>query len=217
MTTREASNAATMAELMRADVDASGRKRKLYQGGDVDGGTMTQLYNRQLIKATVATVGYNLREDNRERVDLRDTQEVQRRVLEYVQACELSGLLPGMSGLCGYSLHCSRQWLHKFKRDNPRHDTSLFLDRVAELFADCITNAAFAGASNAVMSLFVLKNNHGYQDKVQYEDVTEAEDDNEMTVEDIKRMLAMYGPYDDDEAEGQTQDYSATEGGNNGD
>lgn len=209
MTTREASNAEAMAALMRADVDGSGRKRRLYQGGEIDGGTMTQLYNRALIKSTVATVGYNLREDNRERVDFRDTQEVQRRVLEYVQACELSGLLPGLSGLCGYSLHCSRQWLHKFKVQNPTHETTLFLDRVAELFADCIQNAAYFGASNSIMSLFVLKNNHGYQDKVTLEDVTEAEADD--TAAGLDDILRRYG------AEGQTQDFSATEGGDDGD
>ena len=185
MTTREASNAAAMAELMLTDVDGSGRKRRLYQGGEIDGGTMTQAYNRQFIKAAVGAVGYNLSEDNRGRVDLRDTQEVQARTLEYVQACELAGLLPGLSGLCGYSLHCSRQWLHKFKRDNPRHETSLFLDRVGELFADCISNAALAGASNAIMSLFILKNNHSYQDKVSLEDVTEDEGETALDVGDI--------------------------------
>lgn len=211
MTTREASNAAAMAELMRADVDGSGRKRKLYQGGEIDGGTMTQAFNRQFIKAAVGAVGYNLSEDNRGRVDLRDTQEVQARTLEYVQACELAGLLPGLSGLCGYSLHCSRQWLHKFKRENPRHETTLFLERVGELFADCISNAALAGASNAVMSLFILKNNHGYVDKVSYEDTTEAEDDYEYkSVEDVRKWLkntaAVYGfDADDIQVEGQEQ------------
>lgn len=191
MTTREASKAATMAELMRADVDGSGRRRKLYQSGDVDGGTRVQLYNRQLIKATVATVGYNLREDNRERVDLRDTQEVQRRVIQYIQACELSGLLPGMSGLCGYSLHCSRQWLHKFKVQNPTHETTVFLERVGELFADCLIQTSLAGASNAIMALFTLKNNHSYLDKVSVEDVTADEGETALDMSAIMKRYEM--------------------------
>lgn len=187
MTTREASNAAVMAELMRADVDGSGRKRKLYQGGEIDGGTMTQAYNRQFIKAAVGAVGYNLSEDNRGRVDLRDTQEVQARTLEYVQACELAGLLPSISGLCGYGLHCSRQWLHKFKVQNSAHETTVFLERVGELFADCLIQTSLAGASNAVMALFTLKNNHGYLDKVSVEDVTEDEGEAALDVGDIMK------------------------------
>ncbi|MBR2407163.1 MAG: hypothetical protein IKK34_12890 [Clostridia bacterium] len=190
MTTRTASKAAALAELMRADVDGgSERKRRLYQGGEIDGGTMTQAFNRQFIKAAVGAVGFNLSEDNRRRVDLRDTQEVQARALEYVKACELANLIPSISGLCGYSLHCSRQWLHKFKVQNPTHETTVFLERVGELFADCLIQTSLAGASNAVMALFTLKNNHGYLDKVSVEDVTEDEGE---TALDVGEILKRY-------------------------
>lgn len=188
LTTRTAALAAEM----RADVDGNGRKGKLYKA-EVDGGTEAQQYNHRFIKTTVGSVAHNLINDVRERVDLRDTAEVQARVMEYVEACEAAGLIPGMSGLCGYSLHCSRQWVQKFKRDNPGHATTRFLDRVGELFADCLSNAALAGASNAVMSLFVLKNNHGYSDRVELEAVqSEAEEpERKLTADEIARKYGV--------------------------
>lgn len=188
LTTRTAALAAEM----RADVDGNGRKGKLYKA-EVDGGTEAQAYNRQLVKAAVGAVSYNLSADKRERVDLKDTAEVQQRVIEYVEACEAAGLIPGMSGLCGYSLHCSRQWVQKFKRENPGHATTRFLDRVGELFADCLTNAALSGASNAVMAIFCMKNLYQYSDRVELEAVqSEAEEpERKLTADEIARKYGV--------------------------
>jgi hypothetical protein len=107
--------------------------------------------------------------------------------------------MPGLSGLCGYSFKCSRQWVHKFRAEHPDHETTKFLDTVTELFADCLTNAALSGASNTVMSLFVLKNCHGYVDKVELEAVsTIANDDDNYSADDIaKRYLAEGAEADD--------------------
>lgn len=197
MTTREASNIQAMSEAMRADVDGNGYKGKLYktEGGN---GTEVQRYNRATIQNVVGAAAYNLASDTRRRVDLFDVEDVRRRVVAYVAACCDAALMPGLSGLCGYAFKCSRQWLSKFKAEHPEHETTKFLDVVTEMFADCISNAALSGASNTVMSLFLLKNGYNYADKVAVETTATIEDNcDKYDAESIAKRYLMEGAEDD--------------------
>ena len=156
----------TMAEAMRTDVDGSAFKSRLYDVSiDIKSGTQTQAFNREFIKALSAAAAHNIQCDERTRVDLYDMEDVKARLVEYVQACAVAGLLPTMSGLCGWSFKCSRAWISKFKRQNPQHPTTQLLDSTSEVFADCLINSSLANATNSIMSLFVLKNCGGYVDK----------------------------------------------------
>lgn len=201
-----------MAAEMRADMDASGRKQRLYRVDvHVDGGSEVQRYNQQVIKAVAGAVAYNVEHDRREKVDLFDVEDTRQRISEYCAACSLCGFLPGMSGLAGYGFKCSRAWISKFMRDNPRHQTTELLNTVRELFADALLNTGLMGAANPAMSIFALKNTANYRDKPEGDDTTEAEDDYEYkSVEDVKKWLAntaaVYG-FDADEiqVEGQEQ------------
>lgn len=226
---RDATRAArveSMAEAMRADVDGNGRKQRLYHIEiNVDGGTQVQAYNRSLIQAVAGAVAYNIEHDRREKVDLKDTEAVRERIVEYTEACAAAGLMPTVSGLCGWSLKISRQWLSKFRREHPRHATTALIDTVTEVFADAVLNTSLAGATNAVAAIFQLKN-MGYSDKPEFDDVTAIEPEDEgLTAERIKEIYGWledggepvndYSAYTHQGGAGSLED--ELEGGNNGD
>ena len=181
-----------LAEAMRADLDTNKHKSKLYRVEvNIDGGTQAQVYNHALVKAVSGAVAYNIEHDGREKVDLHNTEDVRQRLIEYCKACELAGMLPTWSGLCGWSLKISRQALNKFKHNNPVHPTTDLLNVASELFADAMLNTSLQGATNSIMSIFTLKSCAAFNDKPEAEDI-EAEDDdgNEMSAEDIYRRYA---------------------------
>lgn len=195
MITREANNIQAMSEAMRADVDGSGYKGKLYkaEGGS---GTEVQRFNQAKIKSVVDAAANGIA-STRERVDLYDVAEVRRRTVAYVIACRDAALMPGLSGLCGYAFQCSRQWVSKFMLANPEHETTKFLETAKEVFADCLANGALSGASNTVMSLFLLKNGYGYSDKVEIEATANPEPDDKISADEIAKRYMLEG-YEDD-------------------
>lgn len=180
-----------MAAEMRLDVEGNKRKQRLYQVDvHIDGGSQVQQYNQQIIKAVSGAVAYNVEHDRREKVDLFDVEDTRQRISEYCAACSLCGFLPGMSGLAGYGFKCSRAWISKFMRDNPRHQTTELLNTVRELFADAVLQSGLMGAANPAMSIFALKNVAGYADKPEGEG--EATEDDSETALDVGAILKRY-------------------------
>lgn len=191
MEAARAARVEAMAAEMRADMEGNGRKQRLYQVDvHIDGGSQVQQYNQQIIKAVSGAVAYNVEHDRREKVDLFDVEDTRQRISEYCAACSLCGFLPGMSGLAGYGFKCSRAWISKFMRDNPRHQTTELLNTVRELFADAVLQSGLMGAANPAMSIFALKNVAGYADKPEAEG--EATEDDSETALDVGAILRRY-------------------------
>lgn len=190
MEAARAARVEAMAAEMRADIEGNGRKAKLYRVEvNIENGTQTQLYNHAIVKSIAGNIAHNIANDRRARVDFQDTEDTRQRISEYADACALVGYLPGMSGLCGYGFKCSRAWVSKFIRDNPRHPTTDLLNTTRELFADALLNSALLGATSAPASIFALKNVGGYSDRPEAEAETEAEIEPELTVEEIRKRL----------------------------
>ena len=55
---------------------------------------------------------------------------------------------------------------------NPEHDTTMFLEIVLDSFAELLSNSALAGASNMVMSIFILKAVAKWRDNIVIEHTT---------------------------------------------
>lgn len=160
-------------------------------------------YTSKLYKAqSDAHKGEQLAEDNRAkremlqestrrpRLNLKDTAAVQARTFEYMQATELAKVFPSVSGLA-LAFGCSRQNLNQFLLTHPSHPSAEFIQQVKEAFADIICNAGLYGSSNPIMSVFVLKNNHGFVDRVDIAPVTQVQTDDDYDAEAIRRRYLL--------------------------
>jgi len=128
----------------------------------------------------------------RPRLDLKDTETVQARTWEYMEATELAKVFPSVSGLA-LAFGCSRQNLNQFLLAHPSHPTTEFIQQVKEAFADLLSNAGLYGSANPIMSIFILKNSHGFVDRVDLAAVTQPVDAEEYDADAIRRRYLPYG------------------------
>lgn len=105
------------------------------------------------------------------RVDWEDVQDVQRRCLDYLSACRESQSIPTVSGLAALALGVSRQSLNLFMREHPNSETTQFLQRIKDVFADTLENAALNNHINSIMAIFVMKNDHDRADRVEIQPI----------------------------------------------
>ena len=176
-----------MAAAMRAEVDSSGQRRKLYPTG---GGTEAQQARQESLRRNISRMSEGIRR-NRGEVDMCNTEAVQVRVCEYLDACAEAAVFPTMIGMSTHGLGVSRQAVNQWKARHPEHPTTKFLNTVQDGFADLLASAALSGDAVSIPALFALKNMHGWADRYQFEPVTEDHVETEFTVEDIaKRYMA---------------------------
>ncbi len=126
----------------------------------------------------------------RQRLDLKDTTAVQERTWEYMKATEIAKVFPSVSGLA-LAFGCSRQNLNQFLLAHPTHPTTDFIQQVKEAFADIISNAGLYGSANPIMSIFILKNNHGFVDRLDLAPVTQAPTDGDYDVDAIRKRYLL--------------------------
>lgn len=93
---------------------------------------------------------------NKEKISLDDVEEVKRRTIYYMRACEESGTFPTSLGLArslGYSDRALRHWRSK----QPNSATSQWLELVNEMCADILNQSALKGNANTIVSIFLSK------------------------------------------------------------
>lgn len=91
-----------------------------------------------------------------EPVSLRDTEEVKRRTIIYLRACEQTSTFPSMAGLAR-SMGLSRQALYDCTwRSEPR-DTAEWLELCRDSFSDLLAEAGLRNNCNGVVSIFLQK------------------------------------------------------------
>lgn len=105
--------------------------------------------------------------ENTGKVDLSDLQAVMERTKVYLQGCADSGTFPSVMGLASLGFGVSRQWLNEFCRTHKGSPSAEYLERLKDVFADILTNAALNRTAAETMSIFVLKNTAGFVDKVE--------------------------------------------------
>ena len=92
----------------------------------------------------------------KERVSLDDVDEVKRRTVCYLRACEESGTFPTSLGLArslGYSDRALRYWRNK----QPHSKTAQWLEMINDMCADILSQSALRNNANSVVSIFLSK------------------------------------------------------------
>lgn len=92
----------------------------------------------------------------KEKVSLDDLEEIQRRTLIYLKACETSGTFPSSLGLArslGYSDRALRHWRSK----QPNSKTGQWLDMFNDTCSDILSQSALKNNANNIMAIFLNK------------------------------------------------------------
>ena len=101
-------------------------------------------------------------------VNLNDVEAVMQRTKEYFIACADAKHPPSMLTYCTIGLGLTRANISHYcsKHSNATTD---FICRVSDLIADSISTGALYGNLDNIMSIFQLKNLHGFADNVRIE------------------------------------------------
>lgn len=179
----------SMAEALTADREKSGHKTKIYK-------EIADQHKGQQISLSITSKNNALKQAiNAPRVDLSDTQEVQRRTFMYFEACSVSSCFPSVMGLAA-ALGCSRQNLNRWLLSHAEHPTANFINMAKDVMADLLVDSSLHNNSNPVMSIFVLKNNHGFADRVEVAPITPERRDSDYDPDDIRRRYLPYSEVD---------------------
>lgn len=93
----------------------------------------------------------------RGRIDLNDTETVKAQAMEFMRACEDACVFPTMLSFSA-CLGVSRQRVYRYIAENPRSDTTAFLDQLRSSWAAIIAQAALSKMADGPTSIFLLKN-----------------------------------------------------------
>lgn len=92
----------------------------------------------------------------KEQISLNNTAEVKKRTVIYLRACQEAGTFPSIIGLArsmGYSRRALNYWREKY----PQSDTGRWLDIVADMCADILSQSALKNNANSIVSIFLSK------------------------------------------------------------
>ena len=182
-----------MQESMMRELSESEKKRRIYK-----------VESKEFAKAELATdIGRaiaTISNRERQRVDFTDVEDVRQRIIDYFSACADSGIYPSVQGLAVHGFGISRQALNQW-RTRSRHDkfytdketrkeVERLIDCACDMMADILTNQSLHNNANPVQSLFQLKNNHAFADRVELEAIPHDEEDERMSMEELERKYA---------------------------
>jgi len=108
---------------------------------------------RELIACNISEIAQYA---TKERVALEDLEEVQKRTIVYLRACEESGTFPSSLGLArslGYSDRALRHW--RSKQANTK--TAQWLEMFNDTCADILAQSALKNNANNIMAIFLNK------------------------------------------------------------
>lgn len=171
----------SLAETLTADKNKNGSKSKVYK-------ELSDEHKGEQIAQSISSKALSLKQAiNAPKVDLSNTEEVQVRVFEYLEACSIAACFPSVMGLSG-ALGCSRQNLNRWLLSHPGHPTTDFVNMAKDSFADILTNASLYNNVNAVQAIFQLKNHFEHADRVEISPVVHNQfDSDNYNPEDIRR------------------------------
>lgn len=99
----------------------------------------------------------------KEKVSLEDVEDVKRRTIVYLRACEETGTFPSMLGLArslGYTRRALAMWMQK----KPRTETAQWLEMFSDTCADVLTQSALKNNANSIVSIFLSKSMYGLRE-----------------------------------------------------
>lgn len=100
-----------------------------------------------------------------QKADLRDTEQIKKVVISYVSMCSEAGAIPSKIGLAR-ALGMSRRTVDYFLERHPDHPTAELLELAFDAFAEALSMAALANATNNVYSIFLSKALYRFEDTV---------------------------------------------------
>ncbi|MDD7279894.1 MAG: hypothetical protein PUH30_10255 [Oscillospiraceae bacterium] len=145
---------------------------------------------RELVSCHIADV---VEYATKERVALEDLEEVQKRTVIYLRACEESGTFPSSLGLArslGYSDRALRHWRSK----QPNTKTAQWLEMFNDTCADILAQSALKNNANNIMAIFLNKALYDFRETselVLTPNNNGAIDDSDYSVDDIKSRYAL--------------------------
>lgn len=145
---------------------------------------------RELVSCHIADV---VEYATKERVALEDLEEVQKRTVIYLRACEKSGTFPSSLGLArslGYSDRALRHWRSK----QPNTKTAQWLEMFNDTCADILTQSALKNNANNIMAIFLNKALYDFRETselVLTPNNNGATDDSDYSVDEIKSRYAL--------------------------
>jgi hypothetical protein len=105
----------------------------------------------------------------KDRVDLRNADEVENRIMEYLESCAQYGNIPtvlGLAAFCGYS----RANLYSFLYHHEDTESAHLIDNFRNVSAAIIAQASMGRTIDNATSIFLLKNcGQGLNDKQEVE------------------------------------------------
>lgn len=99
----------------------------------------------------------------REKVSLADTEDIKRRTIVYLRACEKTSTFPTSLGLArslGYSDRALRHWRSK----QPQSETAQWLEMFNDLCADVLNQSALDNNANSIVAIFLNKAMYGFRE-----------------------------------------------------
>lgn len=121
-----------------------------------DGGTVVEAIVEQLAKELVEIP---------QKADLKNTEQIKKIVIAYVAMCSKAGTIPSKIGLAR-ALGMSRRTVDYFLERHPEHPTAEVLELAFDAFAEALSTAALANATNNVYSIFLSKALYKFEDTV---------------------------------------------------
>lgn len=136
----------------------------------------------------------------RQKVSLDDIQEIKKRTLAYLTACEETGTFPtniGLARCLGYSDRNLRHW----RQTKPNTETAEWLEMFNETCVDIMNQSALKNNANSVMAIFINKAHYNYREKDELiitPNTPGIDDETAITAEEIRKRYGMEegGNYD---------------------
>jgi len=120
--------------------------------------------NKDTISAIVGNLADRLEEaEVREKINLRDVNAVKAQTMKYLRSCQISGVLPTMTGL-SLALGLSNEYLSAFMAKHQEEETAKWLRLVKQHFGDLLGQSALEGSVAPIPAIFTLKANYGWRD-----------------------------------------------------
>lgn len=129
------------------------------------------------------------------RIDLNDSEAVRQRLGEYFQIYAEADLKPTVAGMAS-ALGVNRQRLWEIKtgaavggttKQSLPSETLDLIKKAYDILEMSMENYASSGKVNPVISIFMMKNHFGYQDKTEYVLTPNQKNDSDYDADDIRK------------------------------
>lgn len=120
--------------------------------------------NKDTVSDLVGNLAERLEEaEVREPINLRDVHAVKSQTMLYIRSCQISGVLPTMTGLA-LAIGVAVETLSRFIHGHPEEESAKWLRLVKQQFGDLLNQSALNGAVAPIPAIFTLKSNYGWRD-----------------------------------------------------